>query len=77
MSPNDWQRDKPLVTDTNTVLSALVGGTTRKLILDLDRDLRYPEQSFDEIQRNLGVIHTDCCNCVPDRSGAVPRSVRK
>ena len=42
--------------DTNTVLSGLIGGTTRQLLFELDRDLRYPEPSFAEIQRNRGVI---------------------
>lgn len=56
MSPNDWQTGRPLVVDTNTVLSALVGGVTRKLFLESDRELHYPEQSFDEIERNRGVI---------------------
>jgi predicted nucleic acid-binding protein len=56
MSRNDWQADKPLILDTNTALSGLIGGATRKLILEVDRDLRYPEPSFEEIQRNRGVI---------------------
>ncbi|MFC4989281.1 PIN domain-containing protein [Saliphagus infecundisoli] len=56
MSPNDWQADKPLIVDTNTVLSGLVGGVTRKLLLESDRELQYPAQSFDEIERNKGVI---------------------
>jgi predicted nucleic acid-binding protein len=56
MSQNDWQTSKPLVLDTNTALSGLIGGATRKLILEIDRALRYPEPSFEEIQRNRGVI---------------------
>jgi len=56
MSRNDWQADKPLILDTNTALSGLIGGATRKLIFEVDRDLRYPEPSFEEIQRNRGVI---------------------
>lgn len=56
MSQRDWQTDKPLVLDTNTALSGLIGGITRKLILNLDRELRYPEPSFEEIERNRGII---------------------
>ncbi|SFS00111.1 Predicted nucleic acid-binding protein, contains PIN domain [Halomicrobium zhouii] len=56
MSQNDWQESRPLVIDTNTALSGLIGGATRKLIVDLERDLRYPEPSFEEIRRNRGVI---------------------
>lgn len=56
MSPNDWQRDRPLVVDTNTVLSGLIGGVTRRLLFELDRELCYPEPSLDEIHRNHGVI---------------------
>ena len=56
MSRNDWQADNPLVLDTNTALSGRIGGATRKLILDVDRDLRFPEPSFDEIRRNRSVI---------------------
>lgn len=56
MSQSDWQASKPLVLDTNTALSGLIGGATRELILELDRDLRYPEPSFEEIRRNRGVI---------------------
>lgn len=56
MSQSDWQADRPLVLDTNTALSGLIGGVTRKLIVNLDRDLRYPEPSFEEINRNRGVV---------------------
>ena len=56
MSRNDWQADNPLVLDTNTALSGRIGGATRKLILDVDRNLRFPEPSFDEIRRNRSVI---------------------
>lgn len=56
MSQKDWQSDRPLVVDTNTVLSGLIGGVTRRLLFQLDRDLRYPEPSLDEIHRNQGVI---------------------
>lgn len=56
MSQNDWQASRPLVLDTNTALSGLIGGATRKLILESERDLRYPEPSFEEIDRNRGVI---------------------
>ncbi|MFC6766641.1 PIN domain-containing protein, partial [Natrinema soli] len=56
MSLNDWKTDRPLVVDSNTVLSGLVGGITRKLLLESDRKLQYPAQSFDEIERNRGVI---------------------
>lgn len=56
MSQTDWQTDSPLVVDTNTVLSALVGGVTRKLVLESTRELWYPEQSFDEIERNRGIV---------------------
>lgn len=56
MSQSDWRASKPLVLDTNTALSGLIGGATRKLILEVDRDLRYPEPSFEEIRRNRGVV---------------------
>ena len=56
MSQNDWQSNRPLVIDTNTVLSALVGGTTRRLLFELNRNRCYPEPSLDEINRNRGVI---------------------
>jgi hypothetical protein len=56
MSRNDWQSDRPLVVDTDTVLSGLIGGVTRRLLFELDRDLCYPEPSLDEIHRNRGVI---------------------
>lgn len=56
MSLRDWQTNNPIVIDTNTALSALIGGTTRKLIIELDRELRYPEPSYTEIRRNRGVI---------------------
>ena len=56
MSRSDWQTDSPLVVDTNTVLSALIGGATRELVVGLSRELSYPEPSFDEIERNRGVI---------------------
>lgn len=56
MSHNDWQSDRPLVVDTNTALSGLIGGVTRRLLFELDRDLCYPEPSLDEIHRNRGVI---------------------
>lgn len=48
MSQNDWQTSKPLVLDTNTALSGLIGSGTRKLILEIDRALHYPEPSFEE-----------------------------
>lgn len=56
MSHNDWQSSKPLVVDTNTALSGLIGGVTRQLLFELDRQLCYPEPSLDEIRRNRGVI---------------------
>lgn len=56
MSLTDWQTDNPLVLDTNTALSGLIGGATRQLIIRLDRELRYPEPSYEEITRNRGVI---------------------
>lgn len=56
MSPSDWQSDRPLVVDTNTVLSGLIGGVTRSLLFELDRELCYPEPSLDEIYRNRSVI---------------------
>lgn len=56
MSQKDWQTDRPLVIDTNTALSALIGGVTRTLILKLNRGLYFPGPSFDEIKRNRGVI---------------------
>lgn len=56
MSLSDWQANNPIVVDTNTALSALIGGTTRELVIELDRDLMYPEPSYDEIERNRGVI---------------------
>lgn len=56
MSRSDWPTDRPLVVDTNTALSALIGGATRELIVGLDRELHYPEPSLDEIERNLGVV---------------------
>lgn len=56
MSQNDWQSNRPLVIDTNTVLSALVGGTTRRLLFELNRNRCYPEPSLDEINRNRGAI---------------------
>lgn len=56
MSPSSWPRDEPLVLDTNTVLSGLIGETTRRLILEVERELYYPKPSFEEIQRNRGVI---------------------
>lgn len=52
MSPIDWPSDRPLVCDTNVVLSALIGGIARQVIFELDRPLHYPEPSFDEINRN-------------------------
>lgn len=56
MSLSDWRADKPLIIDTNTTLSALIGGTARELILELDRELWYPEPAYIEIQRNRGII---------------------
>jgi len=56
MSHNDWQSDRPLVVDTNTALSGLIGGVTRQVLFELDRELCYPEPSLDEIYRNRGVI---------------------
>lgn len=56
MSHNDWQSNRPLVVDTNTALSGLIGGVTRRLLFELDRELCYPEPSLDEIYRNRGVI---------------------
>lgn len=56
MSQRDWQKSNPLVLDTNTALSGLIGGPTRKLILELERDLCFPGPSFKEITRNRGVV---------------------
>lgn len=56
MSQNDWQNDRPLVLDTNTALSGLIGGVSRKLVFELERNLYYPEPSLDEIKRNRGII---------------------
>jgi len=56
MSHNDWQNNRPLVVDTNTALSGLIGGVSRKLLFELGRELCYPEPSLDEIHRNRGVI---------------------
>lgn len=56
MSHNDWQNNRSLVVDTNTALSGLIGGVTRRLLFELDRELCYPEPSLDEIHRNRGVI---------------------
>lgn len=56
MSHNDWQNNRPLVVDTNTALSGLIGGVTRQLLFELDRELCYPEPSLDEIHRNRGII---------------------
>lgn len=53
--------------DTNTALSALIGGATRTLILELDRDLHYPEPSYDEIRRNRDVVQ--------ERAGVSPTTV--
>lgn len=67
MSRSDWQASRPLVVDTNTTLSALIGGATRTLLFELDRDLRYPEPSYVEILRNKGVIQ--------ERAGLSPTTV--
>jgi predicted nucleic acid-binding protein len=56
MSHNDWQNSRPIIVDTNTALSGLIGGITRRLLFELDRELCYPEPSVDEIYRNRGVI---------------------
>ena len=56
MSHNDWQNNRPLVVDTNTALSGLIGGVTRRLLFELDRELCYPEPSLDENHRNRGLI---------------------
>ena len=56
MSHSDWQSNKPLVVDSNSALSGLIGGVTRRLLFELDRELCYPEPSLDEICRNRGVI---------------------
>lgn len=56
MSQSDWHADRPLVLDTNTALSGLIGGIPRKLIANLDRELQYPEPSFVKINRNRGVV---------------------
>jgi len=56
MSHNDWQNNRTLVVDTNTALSGLIGGVTRRLLFELDRELCYPEPSLDEIYRNRGII---------------------
>ena len=56
MSHNDWQNNRPLVVDTNTALSGLIGGVARQLLFELNRELCYPEPSLDEIHWNRGVI---------------------
>jgi hypothetical protein len=56
MSHRDWQNNRPLVVDTNSAVSGLIGGTTRLLLFELDRELCYPEPSLEEIHRNRGVI---------------------
>lgn len=67
MSHSDWQNSSPLVVDTNTALSGLIGGVTRRLLFELDRQLCYPEPSLDEIRRNRGVIQ--------ERSGLSPTAI--
>ena len=55
-SPSGWSGDDSLVCDTNIVLSGLLGGTTRQLMFDIDRELLYPEASLEEIKRNRAAI---------------------
>ena len=55
-SPSGWPSDNPLVCDTNIVLSGSLGGTTRQLIFEIDRELHYPEASLIELKRNRSEI---------------------
>ena len=50
-SPSGWSSDDPLVCDTTIVLSGLLGGATRRLIFDIDRELHHPAASMNEINR--------------------------